>query len=44
MKYSRKEIDKAGKTVITEKDTSKVNEALNKINDWRQLHLAPLDL
>ena len=44
MKYSRKEIDKAGKTVITEKDTTKVNEALNKINDWRQLHLAPLDL
>lgn len=29
MKYSRKEIDKAGKTVITEKDTTKVNEALN---------------
>lgn len=44
MKYSRKEIDKAGRSLISEKDNTKYQEALNKVNDWRQLHLNPLDL
>lgn len=43
MKYSRKEIDKAGRALLSEKDRDKYQEALSKINDWRQMHLIPLD-
>ena len=43
MKYTRKEIDKTGKVLMTSKDPSEVKEAIEKLNDWRGLHLVPLD-
>lgn len=42
MKYSRKEIDKAGKVAMSAQKKEEFEEAENKINDWRQLHLIPL--
>jgi len=42
MKYSRKEITKAGNILLTSKSEVEINEALIKINDWRTNHLQPL--
>lgn len=42
MKYSRKEISKAGNVLLTSKSEIEVNKALNKINIWRTNHLQPL--
>ena len=39
MKYTRKEIDKTGKLLLTSKNQSEVNAAIEKLNDWRGLHL-----
>lgn len=42
MKYSRKEITKAGNIILTSKSEDEINAALNKINVWRTNHLEPL--
>jgi putative GTP pyrophosphokinase len=42
MKYSKKEITRAGNTLLTTKSEEDINEALIKINDWRTNHLQPL--
>ena len=42
MKYSRKEITKAGNILLTSKSEDEINDALNKINNWRTNHLEPL--
>lgn len=42
MKYSRKQISKAGEKLITSKSNIEIEEALNLINDWRTNHLHPL--
>lgn len=42
MKYSKKEITRAGNTLMTSKSKDEVNHALIKINDWRANHLQPL--
>jgi hypothetical protein len=42
MKYSKKEITRAGNTLLTSKSEEEINEALIKINDWRTNHLQPL--
>ena len=44
MKYTRKEIDKTGKLLLSSKKQDEVNAAINKLNDWRSLHLIPLDI
>jgi hypothetical protein len=45
MKYSRKEIDKAGKIIIsTSSDIFEKAEAIVKIDDWRKLHLPVIEL
>ena len=44
MKYSRKEIDKTGKIMLTATDQETFKQAIEKINDWRSLHLIPLDM
>lgn len=44
MKYSRKEIDKTGKLLLSSKSQDEVNGAIEKLNDWRSLHLVPLDI
>ena len=44
MKYSRKEIDRTGKKLLTSTDPTEVKEAIEKLNDWRSLHLVPLDI
>lgn len=44
MKYSRKEIDKTGKLLLVSTDLDEVKKAINKLNDWRSLHLIPLDI
>lgn len=43
MKYTRKEIDKTGKVLLTAVDPEKYKQAIEKLNDWRSLHLVPLD-
>lgn len=43
MKYTRKEIDKAGDILLSSKKKDDVSNAISKINDWRSLHLIPLD-
>lgn len=43
MKYSRKEIDKTGKQLLSSKNQDEANAAIEKLNDWRSLHLVPLD-
>lgn len=43
MKYSRKEIDRTGKLLLTSSDLDEVKGAIEKLNDWRTLHLVPLD-
>jgi len=42
MRYSRKEITKAGNIILTSKSEKEINDALNKINIWRTNHLEPL--
>lgn len=44
MKYSRKEIDKTGKIMLTATEQETFKQAIEKINDWRSLHLIPLDM
>lgn len=44
MKYSRKQIDKAGDILVSSKDRTKVECATNRINDWRSHHLFVLDI
>lgn len=44
MKYSRKEIDKTGKIMLTATEQETFKQAIEKINDWRSLHLVPLDM
>ena len=43
MKYGRHQIDKAGDILISSKNTEEVSTAIEKINDWRTLHLPALD-
>lgn len=42
MKYSRKEISKAGNILTESKSDDEINIALIKINDWRTNHIHPL--
>jgi len=42
MRYSRKQISKAGEKLITSKSNKEIEDALNTINDWRTSHLHPL--
>lgn len=42
MKFSRKQISKAGEKLITSKSDIEIEEALNIINIWRTNHLHPL--
>lgn len=42
MKYSRKQISKAGEKLVTSKSENDIEEALNLINNWRTNHLHPL--
>lgn len=44
MKYSRKQITKAGKKLLSSKSIDERNEALELINDWRANHLPPLNV
>lgn len=44
MKFSRKEITRAGETMMTSSSNIEVNEALEKINTWRLHHLRPLKI
>lgn len=43
MKYSRNQINKAGEILITSSDREEVSHVINIIDDWRELHLLPLD-
>lgn len=43
MKYGRHQIDKAGNIVLSSKNEEEVKQAINKINDWRSLHLSIVD-
>lgn len=43
MKYGRHQIDKAGRIIMSAKDNDEYNKALEKINEWRTLHLTALD-
>lgn len=43
MKYGRHQINKAGETMLSGKKQEDVSAAILKINDWRTLHLKPLD-
>lgn len=42
MKYSRKQISKAGEKLLTSRSNEEISEALKIINDWRTNHLYPL--
>ena len=45
MKYTRKEIDRAGKIIIsTSPDLFEKAEAVVKVDDWRKLHLPVIEL
>lgn len=44
MKYSKKQITKAGKKLLSSKSIEERNEALELINDWRSNHLPPLNV
>lgn len=44
MRYTRKEIDKTGKMMLTATNQETFKEAIEKLNDWRSLHLVPLDM
>lgn len=39
MKYGRHQIDKAGEIIMSAKDNAEYDKALDKINEWRTLHL-----
>lgn len=43
MKYGRNQINKAGEIIMSAKDNDEYNKALEKINEWRTLHLIALD-
>ena len=43
MKYGRHQIDKAGETILSSKNQDEVSNAIDKVNDWRTLHLPALD-
>lgn len=43
MKYGRHQIDKAGEIILTSKNQDEVSNAIDKVNDWRTLHLPALD-
>lgn len=43
MKYGRHQIDKAGEIIMSAKDNAEYDKALDKINEWRTLHLIALD-
>ena len=43
MKYGRHQIDKAGEIILSSKNNEEVTKAINKVNDWRTLHLPALD-
>lgn len=43
MKYSRNQINKAGEILLTSSDKEKVNQVIDRINDWRMLHLPVLE-
>ncbi len=42
MNFSKKQITKAGKTLLTSKSEKEVNEAIELINKWRSDHFHPL--
>ena len=44
MKFSKKEISKAGQKVLSSKSEAERNTALIKINSWRTNHLRPLNV
>lgn len=44
MRYTRKEIDKTGKLMLTATNQEIFKQAIEKLNDWRSLHLIPLDI
>lgn len=44
MKFSKKEITKAGIKILSTKDIEERNKALKKINKWRANHLHPLNV
>lgn len=45
MKYSRKEIDRAGKVIISASpDLFEQADAIVKVDDWRKLHLPVIEL
>lgn len=43
MKYGRHQIDKAGEIIMSAKSSTEYDEAMQKINEWRTLHLIALD-
>ncbi len=43
MKYGSKRISKAGNVALTSRDEKEVESAVKIIDDWRSLHLIPLD-
>lgn len=44
MKFSTTQITKAGEIVTTSSDKTAVNEAITRINEWRELHLPVIEL
>ena len=44
MLYSRKQIDKAGQTLLASKDIAEVDAATKLIDDWRLNHLPVLKM
>ncbi len=43
MKYGRHQIDKAGQIILTSTKKEDVAQSIEKVNDWRTLHLIVLD-
>lgn len=43
MKYGRHQIDKAGEIIMSAKSSKEYDDAMQKINEWRTLHLEALD-
>ena len=43
MKYGRHQIDKAGEIIMSAKSSKEYDDAIQKINEWRTLHLVALD-
>lgn len=44
MKYSSKQISKAGEIITTSSDLIAVAEAVSKVNEWREQHLPVIEL